>query len=171
MAEINQRTKTLAVDFDGVIHRNKDTWRGRASIKDIPVAGAVEALASLREEYTIIVHTCRARSEAGTQAVRQWLDKHGIEVDDVTALKPGADVYLDDKAVRFNGNWVDSLSEVKTKSQTMCPKKDAKLYTVGNIAKVRKLKSIGKYHEKHPRKCTDRYKQSKINCTSRDTNV
>jgi NDP-sugar pyrophosphorylase family protein len=41
------------------------------------------------------------------QTLIAWLDRHGIEYDELWFGKPHADVYVDDKAFTFSGNWND----------------------------------------------------------------
>ena len=55
--------------------------------------------------YRVAVHSARCRTEAGRQAVANWLHKHDIIVDEVCEHKPPAYVYVDDRAIRFRGNW------------------------------------------------------------------
>ncbi len=39
--------------------------------------------------------------------------RHGIAVDEVCEHKPPALIYVDDRAVRFRGNWDDVLDEIR----------------------------------------------------------
>ena len=41
------------------------------------------------------------------KAVVSWLQRHEIAVDEVCEHKPPALVYVDDRAVRFQGDWDD----------------------------------------------------------------
>ena len=45
--------------------------------------------------------------------MESWLKKHDIAVDEVCEHKPPALVYVDDRAVRFRGNWEDLLDEIR----------------------------------------------------------
>lgn len=101
---MSRRKQTIAVDFDGVMHSYTSGWKGPIPT-DPPVPGTRDAIARLREEYTVIVFTCRALTQDGVQGIRAWLAQHSIEVDEVTGIKPHAVLYIDDRACRFLGSW------------------------------------------------------------------
>ena len=109
----------IGVDFDGVIHKCSKGYHD-GTIYDIPVEGAKDALEAISNKYTIIVYTCKARSDrglvngkTGTELVWGWLKEHDLSqyVSKVTAEKPRAIAYIDDKALKFS-NWADSLSQL-----------------------------------------------------------
>lgn len=78
-----------------------------------PVEGAKEALDRLANVgHTIIIFTVMAVTENGKQAVKDWLDYYDIMYHEVTAIKPNADVFLDDKAIRFI-NWEQALADIQ----------------------------------------------------------
>ena len=112
--------KTLAIDLDGVIHAYT-TGFGNGELYDPPVDGALYALSKLEKDYKIIIFTTRAadghfatfRGKTGEDAIRAWLDywceRKGIQLAyryKITAVKPPALAYIDDRAVRFT-NWTD----------------------------------------------------------------
>ena len=104
------KDKTLAIDFDGVLHRYSKGWQG-GKIYDPPIEGAVEAYFKLMDEgYNLIVFTTRENLDD----VRQWMHKH-FDFEKrighfwepiITNKKPMALAYIDDRAVRFT-NWED----------------------------------------------------------------
>ena len=108
----------IGVDFDGVIHKNsKGFFDG--TIYDDPIEGSYEALEKISKKYTIIVFTAKAKSDRmlingknGTELVWDWLKKHDMAkfVSKVTAEKPRAVAYIDDKAIKFN-DWNQVLNE------------------------------------------------------------
>lgn len=100
--------KTIALDFDGVIHSYVRGWTGPVP-SDPPVPGARAAIAKLRETYRVVIFTCRALTQDGIIGIRAWLGQHGIEVDEVTAIKPHAMLYVDDRGMRFTGSWENVL--------------------------------------------------------------
>ena len=65
--------KTIAVDFDGVIHQYSRGWQD-GTIYDPPLPGALEALATLMETYAVFIHTTR---DPG--AVAGWLAERGFD--------------------------------------------------------------------------------------------
>jgi|SRR5215471_1876094 len=100
----------IAVDLDGVIAQLKEPGQTYAEVKPIP--GAVERLKELRAAgHYIIINSARnmATCEANLGRVIKnvgkvtldWLERHGVEYDEIFFGKPNADVYIDDRAVRF----------------------------------------------------------------------
>jgi hypothetical protein len=96
---------TVCCDFDGVIHSYTSKWIDAATIPDPPVPGAIEWLNDISRKFRVIIFTTRGKEYAGQQAVKLWLREHGYEAPsiEVTAEKPPALIYLDDRAVRFDG--------------------------------------------------------------------
>lgn len=108
--------QTVVVDFDGVIHSYTSGWKGATCIPDAPVEGTAEAIAKLRTEYRVVVVSSRCSEEAGIAAVTEWLAKHSIVVDEVCAHKPPHIVVIDDRAIRFEGDWQPVLNAVPAAS-------------------------------------------------------
>jgi hypothetical protein len=105
-------SKTVAVDFDDTICRMVRPFRRYAYGE--PIAGAGPAIASLRDcGYRVIVHTARDHREK--TAILAHLDSHGIDVDAVVCGKPPAVVYVDDRAIHFDGDWKRTLAEWETR--------------------------------------------------------
>lgn len=109
----------IGVDFDGVIHKNSKGYHD-GTVYDDPVEGAREALQKLSEKYTVIVYTAKARKDrglvngrSGTQLIWDWLKQHDLNqyVSKVTAEKPRAVAYIDDKGIKFD-NWDSVLSQI-----------------------------------------------------------
>ena len=73
---------------------------------------AALAIAKLRNRFHIVVHSARCRTESGRTAIAKWLELHGIEVDEICEHKPPAHVYVDDRAVHFNGDWDAAISAI-----------------------------------------------------------
>ncbi|MBS0202110.1 MAG: hypothetical protein JSS49_04360 [Planctomycetes bacterium] len=105
--------RTVCLDFDGVLHSYRSGWCGAEVIPDPPIHGTREAVARLRQQYRVVIHSARCHTEGGRTAVQLWLQKHDIVVDDVCEHKPPALVYVDDRAVRFQGNWDAALTEIR----------------------------------------------------------
>lgn len=111
--------KTVAVDFDGVIHAYSLGWHD-GTIYDEPVPGALDALKTLLETYAVVVFTTR-----DIVPVAAWLALKGFHVAPVrelsppfwrekgiicvTSTKPAAAAYIDDRGIRFH-NWVQALA-------------------------------------------------------------
>lgn len=107
---------TLILDFDGVLHSYSSGWKGADVCCDPPTDGAREAVAKLRERYFVVVCSSRCHQPGGCAAIRTWLEKYGIEVDGVTNDKPPHVVVVDDRALRFNGDWQAVLAGVAAAS-------------------------------------------------------
>ena len=109
-------TITIAIDFDGVIHKSsKGFYDG--TIYDEPVEGAIEGIKYLASKYRLVIFSCKGRPErplinekTGPELIWEWLEKYDIAqyIDEVTGLKPRAKVYLDDKGLRFE-SWEDTM--------------------------------------------------------------
>ena len=106
--------QTVVFDFDGVIHSYTSRWNGPACIPDPPVPGIKEAIAEIRNAgYEVVVVSTRTADVLGMQAVRGWLMDNGIEVDRVCAEKPPAIVYIDDRAICFDGHPDTLLDKIR----------------------------------------------------------
>ena len=106
--------QTVVFDFDGVIHSYISGWQGITTIPDPPVPGIAEAIQNIRKHYVVAVVSTRCSTPEGIEAVNSWLDKYGIEVDAVLKEKPPAIVYIDDRAICFDGDPSKLLSRIQT---------------------------------------------------------
>ena len=105
--------QTVVFDFDGVIHSYTSPWFGEAIIPDPPVAGIREAIRDIRDAgYEVVVVSTRCRTPLGVQAISQYLREWEIEVDHILADKPPAVVYIDDRAICFDGHPEKLLSQI-----------------------------------------------------------
>jgi len=104
--------RTVCLDFDGVIHSYRSGWCGAEIIPDPPIHGTREAVAQLRKRFRVVVHSARCATDAGMAAVAAWLQKHGIEIDEVCRFKPPAAIYVDDRAVPFRGDWQQAIAQI-----------------------------------------------------------
>ena len=100
--------KTIAVDFDGVIHSYIKPWTREDVIRDPPVEGAIAWLHHLDDNgYNVVIFTTRATSSAGLSAIRNWLLQYGYRkamTVDITDRKVPAVIYVDDRAWNFDGD-------------------------------------------------------------------
>ena len=107
--------QTVVFDFDGVIHSYTSRWNGPACIPDPPVPGIKEAIEEIREGgYEVVVVSTRCAYPDGIKAVVDWLMDHKIQVDKVCAEKPPAIVYIDDRAICFDGHPETLLGKIET---------------------------------------------------------
>lgn len=133
--------KTIAIDFDGVIHKYSKGWHD-GTCYDEPTEGAEIFLRDLMKYKGVSVFILSTRSP---KQIEKWLIKHmpftfgplaedcsqinggngwGIrkipfwvkfwdnpDVIGITQKKLPAVVYIDDRAIRFTGSWKDVLDK------------------------------------------------------------
>lgn len=127
--EVDFNKPTLAVDFDGVLHRYDSDWQGADVIADGPVEGAMRFLTDATDKFNVCVYSTRSSEAGGIEAMYAWLQSHlneyWEEMPEVAERvlsrlcfplsKPKAVVYIDDRGHRFDGTWpdVDDLLQFK----------------------------------------------------------
>lgn len=115
---INPKKKTICINFDGVIHDYSKGWQG-VDVFNCAVPGAAYCTEKLKQDgHTIIIYTTRN----DTPALRKFLKDNNISYDYINENpnqpkgsekgKLIADVYIDDRAVTFNGNWFGILKKI-----------------------------------------------------------
>ena len=107
--------RTVAVDYDGTLHPYNGGWSGVVPKDEPPTPGALEAMRALKiKGYQIIIFSVRASVPEGVKGIQDWLVKYGLApfIDGVTAEKPHAVAYIDDRGVPFTGNWFAALRGV-----------------------------------------------------------
>lgn len=114
-----QESKNLAIDFDGVIHKNSKGFHD-GTIYDGPVEGVYNALEQLSKSYTLIIFTAKAKPDRplidgknGIELIWEWLKKYKMDsfISDIVSEKPRAIYYIDDKAIHFT-NWEHTLNKI-----------------------------------------------------------
>ena len=109
--------KTVCVDIDGTLVHYED-WQGDNHFGSF-VPGAVDAMRQLKEQgWYIIIYTTRGNKEA----IKSFLTHHGVCIDSINENpnqpdnafggKPIADVYIDDRAITFEGNWIETVNKI-----------------------------------------------------------
>lgn len=99
----------IAIDFDDTIHNTKNRKQGFKMGQPMP--GAIQALKELSIDNKIIIHTIWGGNPEMKRAISGWLDYFDIPYDQITNVKPKADVYIDDKAIHFT-NWKETLDKL-----------------------------------------------------------
>lgn len=106
---------TVVFDFDGVIHSYESGWKGATIIPDPPVPGIAKAIHDIREAgYEVVVVSTRCSSKEGIAAIKKYMEMYDIEYDQVCKEKPPAKVYIDDRAICFDGNARTLLYKINT---------------------------------------------------------
>lgn len=142
---MGSQPKTIAIDFDGVIHKYSRGWQD-GSVYDNEVDGIFEALKVLFDSgYSVFILSTRECKQ-----IKKWLDqrimiseyerdgmgndpnkwvetRYGFtckiipskmkfwnekNIIGITNKKLPAHVYVDDRAVEFKGNWVDTVCQI-----------------------------------------------------------
>lgn len=145
MSDVSERQPyrpTIAVDFDGVIYHRPKTERGNMDYSADPVPGAMHFLRSILGPFSVVLFSARWAGhdgEASCAAAKKWLieqltrynrdqqrkNRPGIIVAEImdkltlTATKPVAKVYIDDRAWKFEGTFptAQQLWDFKTWSE------------------------------------------------------
>lgn len=106
--------KTVVFDFDGVIHSYTSGWKGEDVIPDPPVTGIKDSVQQIRNAgYEVVIVSTRCASEKGMEAVKKYLADNEIAVDRVCKEKPPAIVYIDDRAICFDGKSDELLKKIE----------------------------------------------------------
>jgi hypothetical protein len=114
-SKLNGSRRTIAVDFDGVI-AEYDGWKG-IGVLGAPRGDVLRALNILRSEgWKVVVYTTRGKEE-----IADYLAKHAIPHDEINlnsdyrtiGAKPVADVYWDDRAVRYSGDAQKDIDTIR----------------------------------------------------------
>ncbi len=96
----------LIIDMDGTICTEERQF-SRSMAK--PLEGAVESINKLYDEgNTIIIYSARTWMEY--EMTMDWLTKYGVKFHQLILGKPIGDVWIDDRAITYNG-W-DNVNEV-----------------------------------------------------------
>ena len=97
----------IAVDFDHTIHDTDHPKPGRRM--GPPIVGAIDALTQLKEQgHTIIVHSVWGSKK---DIIGDWMSFYNIPYDDITNIKPEADIYIDNKGYHFI-TWSQTLEDI-----------------------------------------------------------
>jgi uncharacterized membrane protein len=101
---------TVAIDFDGVIHKYSRGFQGLDNAYDDPMPGVLDALDELKSDgYRLIIVSSRP-----VPVIKEWLAKYNMlnYFDDVSNTKHPARYYIDDHAVRFSKNSKDEWKRI-----------------------------------------------------------
>lgn len=100
--------KTVMIDLDGVLN----TYNGNYNEKEIPPPkeGARNFLFTLAQNFDIKIFTVR-----DNDLTKTWFEHHGLgsAIKAITNIKdPFASVIVDDRALRFDGDFEKTLNEI-----------------------------------------------------------
>lgn len=109
---------TICIDFDGVIHSYDKGWQG-GMIYGHVVPGFWEWMERVRHDFKLVVYSSRSKDEAHATAMALWMhlernkwikeggQRHATEPLEIEFVheKPAAWLTIDDRAIRFTGDW------------------------------------------------------------------
>jgi hypothetical protein len=113
MNNVNKR-KIIAVDFDGVVHQYvAGSYSGDSTIiPNPPVPGAIEWLENIVDDdrFFVVIFSSRSKIIGFEQALYEWFKENGLKQEAVnkitiSATKPPAFLFIDDRNWRFNGKF------------------------------------------------------------------
>lgn len=83
----------LCVDFDNTITDGEKV-----------LDGCIEKLSELSQRFTIAIFSARL-TDAERRQMKEMLDRWKVPYDEILERKPDAVAYIDDKGIRFDGDW------------------------------------------------------------------
>jgi hypothetical protein len=116
--QAGMKKKRVLVDLDKTLHQYSKGWSD-GTVYDPPIAGAREAMNELKERgYEVVIFSVRTGKsnpdwKKQERMVKEWLVKYDIPFDVITSEKLAAEFYIDDRAIRFEGNWDKTLQVIK----------------------------------------------------------
>lgn len=102
---MTESMRGICVDFDGVLN-NYEYYDPNELYT--PRDGAKEFLTVLKKQFYVIIFTAR-----DNEKVIEWLDKYDMPYNEVTNIKKPAVVYIDDRAIQFNGDYDEILNIIE----------------------------------------------------------
>ena len=116
---VNASEKTIALDFDGVIHNDTKGFHD-GTIYGTPIEGTKDALVKLSKSFKLVIYSCKSNPKrplkngmTGTELIWEWLEQWGMKqfISDVVVNKPNALVYIDDKGLKFE-SWNQIMRQI-----------------------------------------------------------
>jgi hypothetical protein len=111
----------VCLDFDGVISPYSKGWQDGSIYDDHFVPGFPAWAIAAQEHFRLVIYSSRSKTEAGRQAMQTWMRARLAErmmPNEIDAFmagfefaheKPAAWLTIDDRAIRFTGDWNDPI--------------------------------------------------------------
>jgi hypothetical protein len=105
--------RTICIDFDNTIHEAYNGYYNGTCYGPV-IDGSRAALEILSSMFKIVILTVKAREDrplingkTGSELVEDWLKKNDLMqyVSEITAVKPPALYYIDDKGITYQNDW------------------------------------------------------------------
>lgn len=101
----------ICIDFDGVVHSYEKGWQG-GEIYGTVVPGFFEWSEKACQHFRLVIYSSRSKTPEGIEAMKAWLlrqlqecGEQWIIAYDFSDTKPPAFLTIDDRAIRFDGDW------------------------------------------------------------------
>ena len=116
---VNASEKTIALDFDGVIHNDTKGFHD-GTIYGVPIDGTKDALFELSKSFKLVIYSCKSNpkrplinGKTGTELIWEWLDQWDMKqfISDVVINKPNALIYIDDRGLKFE-SWNQIMRQI-----------------------------------------------------------
>ncbi len=116
---VSTSEKTIALDFDGVIHNDTKGFHD-GTIYGTPIEGTKDALIELSKSYKLVIYSCKSNpnrplinNKTGTELIWEWLEQWDMKqyISDVVINKPNALLYIDDKGLKFE-SWNQIMRQI-----------------------------------------------------------
>lgn len=103
----------IIIDMDGTICTEEKTYsRSMAQPKE----HAIESINGLYDAgHTIVIYSARTWMEF--EMTTHWLQQNGVKYHQLVMGKPIGDVWIDDRALRFEDNWKEITEKVNQKKK------------------------------------------------------
>jgi len=111
---------TVVFDFDGVIHSYTSGWKGASVVSDDPVPGICSLMTDLiGAGYKIAIVSSRCVENGGRYAIVEWLRRWEFPEEaftDVSAVKVPGVVYLDDRGMTVDRDFIRRVADAEGRS-------------------------------------------------------
>jgi hypothetical protein len=139
-------SRTICLDFDGVLHWYRNGFIAKDVIDDVPVPGAAAFCHELiARGYEVKILTTRASGyEDGfdCRAIVAWLERFGFPRElEIVTEKPKAVLYVDDRGFRFNGDFSAVLDALD---------RGVEPWNRGDVSEDRKAATVRSYELRDP---------------------
>ena len=110
--------KIICIDLDGTL-AHFEGWKGETYFGNV-IDGSKNALQKLKKNnWLIIIFTTRTNKDLITKFLNDnelafdYINENPHQPANAIGGKPYADVYVDDRAIQFNGNWEKVVSDIE----------------------------------------------------------
>ncbi len=116
----------LVIDFDGTLTPYEKGWQGINIIDEKPIPGTMKFLHEAVEHFTVHIFSSRSEKPEGIRAMREWIEENFkiymnekgekcpeeiLKQIHYPTTKPAAFLSIDDRVLRFDGDWSKIIPE------------------------------------------------------------